>query len=190
MSIMTEQILWNSILDEFPEKLRTAFDSLPFQICFRKFIQYAKKEASCSLVWPFVGAHQHLTLPWSSPLSLSFKRKHCLFKSVKIAFYRLVAEQGRVGFVHFGALLFVHTYISWCGTGFFWRDTNWWGWFWEGMWFSKKGEWLKQCENACLPVHMVAHHWWGFHDAKFHESGYRGFGENSVTNWLMDCSYQ
>ena len=114
-----------SILDEFPEKLRTAFDPLPFQICFRKFIQYAKKEASCSLVWPFVGAHQHLTLPWSSPLSLSFKRKHCLFKSVKIAFFRLVAEQWRVGFVHFGALLFVHTYISWCGTGFFWRETNW-----------------------------------------------------------------
>ena len=98
---------------------------------------------------------------------------------MKIAFYRLVAEQGRVGFVHFGALLFVHTYISWCGTAFFGEKQI------DGVDFEEECDLVKKgidFSNACLHVHMVAHHWWGFHDAKFHESGYRGFGENSVTN--------
>ena len=42
-------------------------------------------------------------------MNLSCKRKYCLFKSVKIAFYLLVAPHGWVRLVHFGALLFVHT---------------------------------------------------------------------------------
>ena len=53
---------------------------------------------------PFVEAHQHLMRPCSWPVSLSWQRKHCL----KFAVFFLVAVHGRVGFVHFGALLFVH----------------------------------------------------------------------------------
>ena len=70
--------------------------------------------------------------------------------------------------------LFTELYILVWDSIFFWRETNLWGWFWGGMWFVKKLVTLEMwvCLSTCGS--------WGFHNVKFHETGYSGFGEKAL----------
>ena len=63
--------------------------------------------------------------------------------------------QNRDGLVNFGALLFVHTYISWCGTAFFGETQI------DGVDFEKECDLVKKASdlsNVRMLVYLCT--WW------------------------------